>query len=83
MRVTSITELRKSLPSEFNHVMDDHETLVITKNNQSAVMISLQEYNALVETAYLLGNVNNAKHLAKSISQLDNKQTLENKLLDE
>lgn len=76
MRVTSITELRKTLPSEFNNIIDENETLIVTKNNQSAVMISLKEYNALIETAYLLGNPNNAQHLAKSIKQLENKETV-------
>jgi antitoxin YefM len=83
MRVTSITELRKTLPLEFSHVIDDNETLIVTKNNQSAVMISLEEYNSLKETSYLLSTQANVQNLSESIAQLDAGKKIEHGLIDD
>jgi antitoxin YefM len=51
-------------------VFQDHNSLIITrKNNENVVMISVDEYNSLLETNYLLANEANAEHLKKSIAQ--------------
>jgi antitoxin YefM len=51
-------------------VFQDHDSLIITrKNNENVVLVSLDEYNSLIETNYLLSNEANAEHLKKSIAQ--------------
>jgi antitoxin YefM len=53
-----------------DRVFSDHEPLIVTrKNNENVVLISIDEYNSLLETNYLLSNRANAEHLRKSINQ--------------
>jgi antitoxin YefM len=52
-------------------VCDDHDPIIITReNNQAVVLLSLQDYEALNETAYLLQSPKNAKMLMESIEEL-------------
>jgi antitoxin YefM len=52
-------------------VCDDHAPVIITrKNERSVVMISLEDYQALEETAYLLRSPKNARRLLESIAEL-------------
>lgn len=63
------------------HICDDHEPVVITrKNERSVVMLSLEDYESLEETAYLLRSPKNTRRLIESISQLDNGAGRERKL---
>jgi antitoxin YefM len=63
---------RANLASTMNRVCNDHEALIITRNgDQSVVMLSLEDYNALTETTYLLRNPANTKRLLSAIEQLN------------
>jgi len=56
-------------------VINDHEPLIITRSRQPAVvMLSLEDYKAMQETAYLLRSPVNASRLLESITQLDSGQ---------
>ena len=51
-------------------VVQNRVSMIVTrKNNENVVMISIDEYNSLIETNYLLSNQANVEHLRKSISQ--------------
>jgi antitoxin YefM len=53
-------------------VCNDHAPVIITRQNErSVVMISLEDYQALEETAYLLRSPKNARRLLESIAELD------------
>ena len=55
-----------------NKVCEDHAPIIITRNrDQAVVMMSLQDYEALEETAYLLKNPKNAKRIMSAITQLE------------
>lgn len=70
MQAVSYSELRKNLKKYIDDVYSGHYPLVITrKNAENVVLISLDEFNALNETNYLLASKANAKHLKKSIAQ--------------
>ena len=72
---------RANLAGTMNRVCEDHEALIITRNGeQSVVMLSLEDYNALEETAYLLRNPTNAKRLLSAIGQLNAGKGTERKL---
>jgi len=59
MRVVNYTELRVNLKKWMDLVIDDVQELVIKrKDNKDLVLISLEEYNSLKETAYLLSGKN-------------------------
>lgn len=55
-----------------DRVCEDHEPLIITRNSQQAVVIlSLEDYKALEETAYLLRSPRNARRLLDAIAELE------------
>jgi antitoxin YefM len=71
MHPINITEARANLAKVLDTVTDDLEEVVITRaGHEPAVVVSLREYQALKETAHLLGTPANARWLAKSIASL-------------
>ena len=81
MDVVTYSFARANLASTMNRVCNDHEALIITRNgDQSVVMLSLEDYNALAEFAYLLRNPTNAKRLLSAIGQLNAGKGVEREL---
>jgi len=81
MNAMTYTTARANLASTMNRVCNDHEALIITRNSEQAVvMLSLEDYNALEETAYLLRTPANAKRLLSAVAQLSAGKGLERKL---
>lgn len=81
MDAVTYSSARANLASTMNRVCEDHEALIITRNGeQSVVMLSLEDYNALVESAYLLRNPTNAKRLLSAIGQLNTGKGVEREL---
>lgn len=81
MDTISYTVARANLAATMNRVCDDHEPLIITRNSEQAVvMMSLEDYKALEETAYLLRSAKNAQRLLASIAQLEAGQGQERNL---
>ena len=71
MDAITYTTARANLANTMDRVCDDHEPLIITRNGQqSVVMMSLEDYNALEETAYLLRAPKNAKRLLEAVASL-------------
>ncbi|GAA5127676.1 type II toxin-antitoxin system prevent-host-death family antitoxin [Luteolibacter yonseiensis] len=72
MNAISYTAARENLASTMNKVCEDHAPVIITRNrDQAVVMMSLEDFEALEETAYFLKSPKNAKRIMSSISQLD------------
>lgn len=70
MRVISFSEARKHLKSVLDMVNDDASATIVTRRDaDDAVVMSLDYYNSLMETVYLLKSPANAAHLAQSIAQ--------------
>lgn len=83
MDAITYTTVRANLASTMDRVCEDHEALIITRNGeQSVVMLSLEDYKALEETAYLLRTPANAKRLLSAISQLDAGKAVERELAE-
>ena len=71
MDAITYSTARANLASTMNRVCEDHEPLIITRNgDQSVVMVSLEDYQALEESAYLLRNPANARRLLSATAQL-------------
>lgn len=71
MDTLTYSEARSKLATTMDKVCDDHAPVIITrKNSQSVVMMSLDDYQALEETAYLLRSPRNARRLIESIVEL-------------
>ena len=82
MDAMTYTTARANLAGTMNRVCDDHEALIITRNGEQAVvMLSLEDYNALEETAYLLRTPTNAKRLLSAVTQLNAGKGVERKLV--
>jgi len=73
MNAMNYSTVRKELAKTMEQVCSDHEPTIITKGNKcSVVMISLDDYRSMEETAYLLSSPRNAARLAKSIEDIGN-----------
>jgi antitoxin YefM len=84
MDAITYSAARANLASTMDRVCDDHQPIIITRNGQqSVVMLSLEDYSALEETAYLLRSPENAKRLLSSINQLNRGQGTEQRLVEE
>lgn len=83
MDAISYSSARANLASTMNRVCNDHEPLIITRNgDQSVVMLSLEDFIALEETAYLLRSPTNARRLLRAMEQLNGGSGTEQKLLE-
>jgi antitoxin YefM len=64
-------------------VENQNETLLIKRSNsKGAVLISLQEYNSIMETLHLLRSKSNSKWLFDSIQQMEKGDIVSNQLID-
>lgn len=71
MEAVTYSHTRQHLAEIMNKVSDDRSPILITRQTGNpVVMMSLQDFNALEETAYLLRSPKNAKRLITSIEQL-------------
>ena len=83
MKVVNYTDLRLNLKHWLDTVINDVEEIIIKrKNNKDLVLISLDEYNSLKETAYLLSG-KNRDILIKSVQQAERGELSEQKLIEE
>jgi antitoxin YefM len=72
MNAISYTAARENLAATMDKVCEDHAPIIITRNrDQAVVMMSLADYEALEETAYLLKSPANARRIMDAIAQLD------------
>jgi antitoxin YefM len=82
MQVLSAAEARKSLKSVMDSVLFNNENVIIhRKAKESVVVISLDEFNALKETEYLLSTQANKKRLLNSIEQLESGKGIKKELM--
>lgn len=81
MIAANFSEFRSGLKSYLDSVEDDNETLIIKrKSGKGTVMISLDEYNSIMETMHLLSSKKNADRLYESIEQMKSGKTIQPKL---
>lgn len=72
MDAISYTHARNNLARTLDKVCDDHAPVIITRRSQrSVVLISLEDYQALEETVYLLRSRKNARRLLESIVEVE------------
>lgn len=81
MEAISYTNARSNLAKTMEKVCEDHDPVIITRRNEnSVIMMSLEDYQALEETAYLLRSPKNARRLLESIAQLESGEGAEREL---
>jgi antitoxin YefM len=83
MDTLTYSEARAKLANTMDKVCEDHAPIVITrKNSQSVVMMSLDDYQALEETAYLLRSPKNARRLLESVAEIRSTGGTRRKLIE-
>jgi antitoxin YefM len=83
MRVVSFSEARESFKAVLDRVEADADVTLITRRHaQSAVVMSLDTYNSLMETVHLLRSPANAAHLQRSLEQAERGELLAHPLID-
>lgn len=83
MRSKTYTEAREKLSDIIEKVCEDHNPYIITKRRDKAVvMMSLEDYESLTETAYLLRSPKNVRRLLESIKELEEGGGKERDLLE-
>ncbi|MDN3699615.1 type II toxin-antitoxin system prevent-host-death family antitoxin [Vibrio clamense] len=84
MRIVSFTEARNGLKAVLDGVVNDADATVITRrDSEDAVVMSLDYYNSLMETIYLMRSPANAEHLNKSIAQYKAGKVIQRDIFDE
>jgi antitoxin YefM len=82
MEVLSYSEARKNLKSVMDKVVADHSEAIITRRNgEAVVMVSLSEWNSILETEHLLRSPENAQRLRESIAQAERGELVEHDLI--
>lgn len=72
MNAISYVDAQGNLAKIIDQVCDRHDPVIITRHQQpSAVLLSLEDYESLTETAYLLKSRNNAKRIFEAIAELE------------
>ena len=72
MKSITYTAAREKLAATMDQVCEDRAPVIITrKRDQAVVMLSLEDYNALEETAYLMRSPANARRLLASIRSME------------
>ncbi|MCG6138406.1 MAG: type II toxin-antitoxin system prevent-host-death family antitoxin [Nostoc sp. LLA-1] len=84
MKVVSFSEARNNLKTVLDRVIEDADYTIITRRDaEDAVVMSLDLFNSLLETVYLLKSPANAAHLERSIAQFKQGKVVERNLLDD
>lgn len=84
MDTMSYSAFRNHLASTLDKVNDDHKPLLITRQNgKPAVVMSLDDFHAYEETAYLMASPKNAERLNQAIAEVEAGKTIAHGLMDE
>jgi antitoxin YefM len=72
MDAITYSHIEKDFYSAMERVCNDHNPIIITReNSKSVVMMSLEDYNSIEETMYLLRSPANAASLRASIAEFE------------
>lgn len=83
MKTLSYSESRANYAATLDAVIDDREEVVITRaGREPVVIVSLEDYESLKETAYLLRSPENARRLLASIESLEAGNGIERDLVE-
>lgn len=83
MKAVSYSEARQNLSATMIQTVEDRSPVLITRQNgESCVLMSLEEFNSLEETAYLLRSPKNARRLMDSVDSLKNGNGVERNVIE-
>ncbi|EWH11665.1 antitoxin yefM [Catenovulum agarivorans DS-2] len=84
MDAMSYSAFRNQLAGTLDKVNDDHKPVLITRQNgKPAVVMSLEDFHAYEETAYLMASPKNAERLNKAIAEVEAGMVVNQGLIEE
>lgn len=84
MKIVPFNEAINSLKTVLDRVVEDADYTIITRQDaEDTVVMSLEFFNSLLETVYLLKSPANAAHLERSINQFKQGKVVERELFDD
>ncbi len=84
MDAISYSSFRSHLASVFDQVNDDHQPILVTRQNgKPAVVMSLEDFKSYEETFYLMASPKNAKRINQAIKQIESGNAKRHKLIEE
>jgi antitoxin YefM len=84
MDTISYSAFRANLATTLDKVNDNHKPIMITRQNgKPAVVISLEDFQAYEETAYLMASPKNAERLNQAIAEVEAGKTFLHELIEE
>lgn len=84
MIAANYTEFRTALKKYLDEVENNQETLIIKRGTgKGTVLLSLEEYNSIIETMHLLSSKANAERLYESINQMKAGKVVHKNLIEE
>jgi antitoxin YefM len=70
MKTATVTGFRQKMKEHLNEIQDDQDILILTgPKKMEFVVLTLDAYNAMEETVYLLSTPANTERLLKSVAQ--------------
>ncbi|MBT3347594.1 MAG: type II toxin-antitoxin system prevent-host-death family antitoxin [Thiotrichales bacterium] len=83
MEAITYSSLRSNLASVLDQVNDDHTPMMITRRNgKPAVVMSLEDFNAYDETAYLMASPRNSARINRAISDIEAGKSITHELIE-
>jgi antitoxin YefM len=84
MDTISYSAFRTHLAGTLDKVNDDHKPILITRQNgKPAVVMSLEDFHAYEETAYLMASPKNAERLNQAIAEVEANKVVTRELIEE
>ena len=84
MLAVNYSEIRNNLKEYCDRTIDNLETVLITrKNDRNVVMISLEEYNNLVENAHIMSDANYYQDLVQRAKDVEDNKIIQRDLIEE
>lgn len=83
MDTISYSSFRSHLASILDKVNGDHKPIMITRQNgKAAVVMSLEDFHAYEETAYLMASPKNAERLNQAVAEIESGKTVQHGLIE-
>lgn len=84
MDAINYSSFRSQLAGTLDRVNDNHEPVLITRQNgKPAVLMSLEDFQSYEATAYLMASPNNAANLNQAINEIEQHRTVTKGLIEE
>lgn len=71
MLVANMSQFRKDLKFYIDSVTDNHDTLIVNGNGKTVVVMSLDDYNEMEETDYLMSTPANKAMMYKALDEIN------------